>query len=75
MYIISSGSWTEVSLLPFPVADMALATVLAEDLEVEVIEDLLRFKGDVVIERKRRVLQPLADHFKWNEEQSSIDKI
>ena len=75
MYIISSGAWTEVSLLPFPVADMALATVLAEDLEVEVIENLLRFKGDVVIERKRRVLQPLSDHFKWDEGQPSIDKI
>ena len=75
MYNISSGSWTEVSLLPCPVTDMALATVLAEDLEVEVIEDIMRFKGDVVIERKRRVLQPLADHFKWNEQQQCVDNI
>ena len=66
MYNISTGAWTEVSLLPSPVTNMALATVLTQDLETEVIEDLLRFKGDVVIERKRRVLQPLADHFKWD---------
>ena len=66
MYNISSGSWTQVSLLPFPVTNMALASVLTEDLETEVIEELLRFRGDVVIERRRRVMQPLADHFKWD---------
>ena len=73
MYNISSAAWTEVSLLPYPVSDMALATVLAEDLEIKVIEDLMRFRGDVVIERKWRVLQPLLDHFKWDKEQRNMD--
>ena len=72
MYNISSGSWTQVSLLPFPVTNMALASVLTEDLETEVIEEMLRFRGDVGIERRRRVMQPLADHFRWDNNNENI---
>ena len=73
MYNTTTCSWSLVSLLPFPAADMALATVLCEDLETEVIEDSLRFKGDVVMERQMRVLQPLADHFRWDEQRGTCD--
>ena len=67
MFNISTKSWLCCTLLPSPRADFALATLSREFLDPEVIEECLRFKGDAVIERTRRIIQPLSMHFSWSD--------
>ena len=64
-YNISSNSWTEISHLPSPAADFALATVEKTDLTVEMIEKYFQFSEDVVVEKTKRTKKPISEHFKW----------
>ena len=66
MFNITDNSWMFCNLLPSPVSNFALATVCAEDLENDAKENKFEFKNDVVIERARRTLEPLTNHFSWS---------
>ena len=65
MFNITNNSWMFCNLLPSPASNFALASVSIEDLENEAKENKFEFKNDVVIERARRILNPLANHFSW----------
>ena len=65
MFNISTNSWTEVSHLPSPVADFALAKVEKTDLTVEMIKKYFQFSEDVVVERNKRTKKPISEHYNW----------
>lgn len=65
MFNITSNSWCQtVSLLPSPMADFALARVEAQYLEDDVVDRFMKFKSDVVVERAKRVMEPIAEYFR-----------
>ena len=65
MFNISTNSWTEISHLPSPVADFALAKVEKTDLSVETIEKYFQFSLDVVVEKTKRTKKPISEHYSW----------
>ena len=65
MFNISTNSWTEISHLPSPAADFALAKVEKTDLSVEMIQKYFQFSEDVVVEKTKRTKKPISEHFNW----------
>ena len=65
MYNITTKLWMFCNLLPAPASEIALATILAEDLERDVLENNFQFKGDTLVEKTKRILSPLSRHFGW----------
>ena len=64
MFNTTTCSWNQsCSLLPFPMADFALAKVDVENLDAEVIEKNMKFKDDVVVANVKRVVKPITEHF------------
>ena len=65
MYNITNKLWMFCNLLPSPVSDIALATIMADDIEKEVLANSFQFKGDALVEKTKRILSPLSGHFGW----------
>ena len=65
MYNITNKTWSFCNLLPSPATDFALAKIFANDISNEAVEKHFKFKNDVVVERNRRIFNPLSEHFKW----------
>ena len=64
MFNITSNSWCQTcSLLPSPMTGFALARVEAQYLDDEIVDNYMKFKSDVLLEKVKRVMQPISEYF------------
>ena len=64
LYDIKTEAWVACEQLAQPRANLAMATVRVEFLEEGVVEKI-KFRGDVLIEKTRRINLPIQEHFNW----------
>ena len=64
MYDIASKAWVECEQLSEPRANVSMATVQVGFLDPDVINKI-KFRGDVLIEKTRRIALPIKEHFQW----------
>ena len=62
MYDIATKTWVECEQLAEPRANVSMAKV--EFLDPEVTKKI-KFRGDVLIEKTRRIALPIEKHFQW----------
>jgi len=65
MFDIATQNWVQCEQLPSPRENFSLATVKIDFLTPEVVEKI-KFRGDVLLEKTRRIILPVQEHFKWN---------
>ena len=64
LYDIKTEKWVSCEQLAEPRSNLAMATVKVEFLD-PVVVNKIKFRGDVLIEKTRRIALPIQKHFAW----------
>ena len=64
LYDIKTETWVACEQLAEPRSNLSMVTVKVEFLDPSVVNKI-KFRGDVLIEKTRRIALPIQKHFDW----------